>query len=104
MANIQRDLITRSDAAWYDGVTRTASRKDATGGTVTGLNFGDTVDVLQVFGDGTSRTLATVGNAVTRLGGANATLKFSTGTWTITDDLTIPSNVTCYIPQCRPIG
>lgn len=98
MANVQRGLITRNDVAWYDGVTRTDSRVDATGGTVTGLNFGDEVDVLQVFGSGTSRTLSSINDAISRLGGASATLLFSTGTWTITDNLTIPSTITCHIP------
>jgi hypothetical protein len=98
MADITRGKIIRDDAAHWDGVTRTASRVDATGGTVTGLNFGDEVDVLQVFGSGTSRTSTTISTAIGRLGGANATLLFSTGTWTITDDLTIPSNCTCHIP------
>ena len=98
MAVVERGQVIRDDVAWYDGVTRTASRKDATGGTVTGLNFGDEVDVLQVFGSGTNRTVSTINDAVTRLGGANATLRFSTGTWTIDSDLTIPSNCTSHIP------
>jgi len=34
MANIQRGKITRSDLALYDGVTKTDTRLDATGGTV----------------------------------------------------------------------
>jgi len=97
MANVQRGLITRNDVAFYDGVTRTASRVDASGGTVTGLNFSDEVDVLQVFGAGTSRTAAAMNDAVTRLGGATATLLFSTGTWTVDSNLTIPSTVTCHV-------
>ena len=99
MAEITRGQIIRDDVAWFDGVTRTASRVDATGGTVTGLNFGDEVDVLQVFGSGTSRSVTTINDAVARLGGANATLLFSTGTWTIDSNLTIPTNVTCKIPH-----
>ena len=99
MAEITRGQIIRDDVAWFDGVTRTASRLDATGGTVTGLNLGDEVDVLQVFGAGTNRTVTAINDAVTRLGGANATLLFSTGTWTIDSNLTIPSNVTCHIPS-----
>ena len=97
MAKIQRGLITRDDAAHWDGVTRTSSRVDATGGTVTGLNFGDSVDILQVFGSGTSRSVATINTAIGRLGGANATFLFSTGTWTIDADLTIPANVANHI-------
>ena len=98
MANVQRGLITRDDVAHWDGVTRTSSRVDATGGTVTGLNFGDAIDILQVFGSGTSRTVATINDAVSRLGGATATLLFSTGTWVIDADITIPSTITCHVP------
>jgi len=98
MGSVQRGLITRDDVAHWDGVTRTSSRTDATGGTVSGLNFGDEVDILQVFGSGTSRSVATITTAIGRLGGANATFLFSTGTWTIDADLTIPSNVSCHVP------
>ncbi len=98
MASVQRGLLSRDDVAHWDGVTRTTSRVDATGGTVTGLNFGDSVDVLQVFGDGTSRSEATINTAIGRLGGAAATFKFATGTWTIAANLTIPESITCYIP------
>ena len=98
MGSVQRGLITRDDVAHWDGVTRTSSRTDATGGTVSGLNFGDEVDILQVFGSGTSRSVATITTAIGRLGGANATFLFSTGTWTIDVDVTIPSNVSCHIP------
>jgi len=34
MANIQRGKILRSDLVLYDGVSRTDTRVDATGGTV----------------------------------------------------------------------
>ncbi|HEB29143.1 MAG TPA: hypothetical protein ENI05_15565 [Porticoccus sp.] len=97
MGNIQRGLITRDDIAWWDGITRTSSRVDATGGTVTGLNLGDAVDILQVFGDGSDRIKATIDAAISRGGSTNLTLLFSPGTWTIDDDLTIASNFSCYI-------
>ncbi len=99
MATIERGLLIRDDVAHFDGVTRTASRVDATGGTVTGLNFGDAVDVLQVFGGGTSRSASTISDAVGRLAGAAGTFLFSTGTWTIEASVTIPSTITCIIPQ-----
>lgn len=97
MADIQRGKIIRGDIALWDGSTKTASRPDATGGTITGLTLGDYVDVLQIFGGGTARTLSTVSDAINRLSGANVTLLFSTGTWAITDNLTIPSNFVCHI-------
>jgi len=104
MGSVQRGLITRDDVAHWDGVTRTSSRVDATGGTQTGLNFGDSVDILQVFGSGTSRSVATINTAIARLGGANATFLFSTGTWIIDADLTIPANVTIYVPFATTIS
>jgi len=97
MANVQRGLITRDDAAWWDGIARTSSRVDATGGTVTGLTFGEEIDILQVFGAGTSRTLAAINDAIARLSGANATLMFGNGTWVIDDNITIPSTVNCHV-------
>lgn len=98
MATIQRAAVQRGDLSLWDGVTKTASRFDATGGTVTGLTIGETVDVLQVFGSGTDRTRATIATAVSRLGSSRVSLLFATGTWSIDDDLTIPSNFSCQVP------
>ena len=98
MGAIVRGKIQRGDIALWDGATKTVSRVDATGGTVTGLTVGDSVDVLQVFGSGTSRTRGTIATATGTIGSTNTALLFSTGTWTIDDDLTIPSNFTCLVP------
>lgn len=98
MATIQRAGVQRGDLALWDGVTKTASRVDATGGTVTGLTVGEFVDVLQVYGSGTARTAATIATAVANIGGTRVTLLFSTGTWTIDANVTIASNFTCYFP------
>jgi len=97
MGAIVRGKIQRGDIALWDGATKTVSRVDATGGTVTGLTVGDSVDVLQVFGSGTSRTRGTIATATGTIGSTNTALLFSTGTWTIDDDLTIPSNFTCLV-------
>lgn len=98
MATITRGKILRSDLANWDGKNATASRVDATGGTVTGLAVGNDVDVLQVYGSGTNRTRATIVDAINAIGSSYATLVFAPGTWTIDDDLTIPANVTCRVP------
>jgi hypothetical protein len=99
MGSIIRSLITRLDLSLWDGVTRTVSRVDATGGTVTGITVGDFVDVLQVFGSGTDRTKTTIDSAKGFIGtGVNCTLMFATGNWTIDDDLTIPANFSVHIP------
>lgn len=95
---ITRGKILRADLAQWDGKTSTASRLDATGGTVTGLVLGNEVDVLQVYGAGTSRTRGTIADAITKISSSTATLVFAPGTWTIDADLTIPSNLSCHIP------
>ena len=99
MGSIIRGLLTRLDLALWDGVTKTVARVDATGGTVTGITVGDFVDVLQVFGAGTERTLATVNNAKGFIGTTpKCTLLFATGNWAITDSVTIPANFSVYVP------
>lgn len=96
---ITRGKIVRADLAQWDGRTITYSRIDATGGTVSGLAIGNEVDVLQVFGSGSSRTRGTIADAVQQIGStANVTLVFAPGTWSIDAALTIPSNLTCHIP------
>ncbi len=97
MGTIQRGKIIRDDLANWDGTTATASRADATGGTVTGLTIGNAVDVAQVYGSG-SRTLGAISAAVQSIGSTSVTLVFVPGTWAIDDDFTIPSNFTCHIP------
>src|SRR3990167_62796 len=98
MATVTRGKILRGDLANWDGKTATATRVDATGGTLTGLAVGNSVDVLQVHGAGTNRTRGTIASAVQTIGSTNVTLVFAPGTWTIDVSLTIPSNFTCHIP------
>lgn len=95
---IRRGKIIRADLALWDGQTSTYSRIDATGGTISGLALGDTVDVLQVYGSGTQRTRGSIAAAVQAIGSSKAILAFAPGTWTIDSDTTIPSNLTCQIP------
>ncbi len=96
---VTKGLLVRSDIAPYDGVNDTVTRRDSTGGTITSLPINDFVDVLQVYGNGVSRTFGTVKNCVNRIGSTrNRTLSFSPGTWVIDQDLTIGSNFTCYVP------
>ena len=98
MATVQRGFITRDDVANWDGKTKTSSRVDATGGTVTGLTVGDFVDVLQVFGDGTVYTVATINAMLNFIGASNATLLWATGTWVIDANVTIPITLANQIP------
>lgn len=98
MATIQKGQILRNDLNNWDGITKTASRIDSTGGTITGVKIGDAIDVLMVYGGGTNYTAATINDALASLSSTNATFIFATGTWTINADVTIPSNITCFVP------
>ena len=98
MATIKRAKILRADNALWDGKTKTATREDATGGTITGLTVGDFVDVLQVFGDGDTYTVATITSALNFIGtNSNVTLRWSSGTWVIDSNVTIPANLANHI-------
>lgn len=97
MTTVTRSKIIRADQSLYDGKTTTFSRLDASGGTTTGLRVNDDVDVLQVYGSGTAYTRGTIAAAVQSIGSSVATLVFAPGTWTIDDDLTIPSNMPCIV-------
>lgn len=101
MSTVTRGKILRSDLANWDGKTATATRPDATGGTITGLAIGNAVDVLQVFGDGDTGNMSagTIQNAIQVIGSTEVGLIFTPGTWTISSNLTIPENFTCYIPH-----
>ena len=95
---IVRGLIQKSDQLLWDGKTRTGTRLDATGGTITGNVVDYEVDVLEIFGNSISYTRGTISSAVQHIGASNVTLLFAPGTWTIDENLTIPSNFTCRIP------
>ena len=98
MGAVTRGKILRDDAALYDGKNSTATRLDATGGTITGLALNDFVDVLQVFGSGTSKTVGTIDAAVRFIGSTQKVcLLFGPGTWTIDADVTIPANLSNHI-------
>lgn len=96
---IKRGKLNRADLAHWDGRTATASRVDATGGTVTGLAFGNRVDVLQVYGSGTSRTVGTISAALQTIGSTKVTLEFAPGTWDISESISIPATITCVVPN-----
>lgn len=95
---IKRGKLIRGDLARFDGRNKTYSRKDASGGTVTGLVTDNSVDVLQVFGSGTSYTAATITQAINYIGTEQATILIAPGDWAITTSITIPSNISVLIP------
>ncbi len=98
MATIKRAKINRADQAHWDGKTKTVSRIDATGGTVTEQVVDDHVDVLQVYGDGSVYTVATIASALNFIGSSNATLLWAAGTWVIDSNVTIPATLANHIP------
>ena len=98
MTIVTKGKILRQDLELWDGVNKTAVRKDSTGGTVSGLVLGYEVDVLASYGNGENYTWQTINDCVRRIGSASVTLIFNPGTWTIDQDLTIGSNFTCRIP------
>lgn len=99
MTTATKGKILQNDIEYWNGVDNSASRKDSTGGTISGQPVGREVDVLAVYGRGTSYTRQTIVDCVNRIGSTNRTLVFAPGTWTIDDDLTIGSNFTCRIPN-----
>lgn len=99
MTSVIKGGIFRQDQFNYDGVDKNATRKDSTGGTVTGLKVGWEVDVLAAYGKFESYTRQTIVDCVNRIGSASATLVFNPGTWVIDDNLTIASNFACHIPS-----
>ena len=97
MTSIVRGKINRGDMAFWDGKNATSSRVDATGGSVSGLAINDFVDLLQVFGAGTSRTSGTCGTAIGFVGSVTCCFRFAPGAWVFTSNITFPSTVTCYV-------
>lgn len=98
MSIVTKGKIFRQDMEHWDGISKTANRKDSTGGTVSGLVVGHEVDVLATYGNGENYTWQTVNDCTRRIGSASCTLIFNPGTWTIDQNLTIGSNFTCRIP------
>ncbi len=98
MATVQRGKINRADQSHWDGKTKTVSRVDATGGTVTEQVVDDHVDVLQVFGGGDTYTVATITSALNFIGSSTATLMWATGTWVIDANVTVPNTLANTIP------
>ena len=97
MGAVIRGKIQKSDLLGYDGKNVTGTRIDATSGTITGLVADYEVDVLEQFGSSTTYSLGTISKAIQHIGSSNVALVFAPGTWTIDDDLTIPSNLPCHI-------
>lgn len=104
MATITKGFIAKSDFSLWDGKNATFSRNTVTGGSES-LNRVDWagVDILQVYGSGSSRTKATIDTALSAIGTTNAVQVFlSPGTWTIDADADYSSYTN--IMWCLPAG
>ena len=55
--------------------------------------FRSPVDILYVYGGGTVYTDATITAALTAIGSTMASIKLAPGTWTISNNITIPANI-----------
>ena len=77
----------------YDGVNETFERIDSTGGTQTINKVFTYVDVLNVYGNGVTRTRGVIEQAKRSVGSSKKLHFLFSGTWTIDDNLTIPSNI-----------
>ncbi len=99
MANtLTKSKMGRGDTVQYDGVSLTTTRSDGAGSSVTVVKMDDAVDVLMVYGSGTNRTSAVLQTALNAVGSSNVALSFAPGTWTISANVTVPSNVTMIVP------
>jgi hypothetical protein len=87
-----KSKIGSEDISLYDGVSGTFTRKTSTGGDVTLSKLGYEVDVAIAHGDGNT-TLTAINTAIAALGSLERVLVLRHGTWTISSNLTIPSNI-----------
>jgi hypothetical protein len=98
MTTVTKGRALREDLNQYDGINLVGTRRDSTGGYLTGVPIGDEVDLLMVYGSGSERNNQTIQNAVTAIGTRKATIKFAPGTWDINASVTVPANLTARIP------
>lgn len=99
MTTAYKSYIGAEDLSLWDGKIRTFTRGTSTGGTMTLNKLGVVVDILNLFGGGTAFTDATLSLALSHIGSTNATLVLTPGTWTLSNNVTVPLNITLFLPQ-----
>ena len=96
-ATVNKGLVGKEDVRHWDGVTDTFTRDSSTGGQVTLHKFDHVgVDVLQVYGDGSTCSMDAVKNAVSQIGTSRVvSLWLAPCAWVVTesDTVTVPSNI-----------
>lgn len=93
--------IGKQDIRYWDGKTPSFSRRTSTGGSLslTPVDAGGAIDILFAYGAGTARTLATLKAACQNIGTTtDAAILIAPGSWSITDDYTISSNIRILLP------
>ena len=83
--------------AWGGNATKTFARRTSDGGSVTLHRVHNFVDVLQVYGDGTTPAHTTLADAIVGIEGQECCIELAPGTWPVTANLTIPSTITVYL-------
>lgn len=96
MSELVRGFIGKEDIKYWDGVSDSFSRKTITGGYESLTRFdSDGVDILYAYGSGSSYTGGTIQSALSAIGSTNKIkLRLTRGTWIVSSDLTIGSNIT----------
>ena len=94
-----KTYIGGKDVKWWDGIARTFTRLISTGGNLTLNKIGAEVDVLEAYGDGDTYTDATLNKALSGIGTNACTIVLQPGTWTLSNDVTIPANVSLRMPK-----
>lgn len=91
--------IGRQDMSNWGGTTTKTFTRAKRGGTETLTQVGAMVDVLAVYGAGTSYTAATLQAAISAVGSASCAFLLNPGTWTVDVDLTFPTNIVLVCPK-----
>ncbi len=101
MTILYKGNLAPSDFKMWDGSSATTFSRDTDTGGAETLNrmSWSGIDILEVFGDKTNRNLATINSALERIGSSNSVAVWlSPGSWSITDDVTITSNINLIVP------
>jgi len=101
MGTVTKGKIGGQDIQHYGGdpSNTTFSRPNSTGGVDTLSQVGVCVDALAAYGaSAAAKNLTTLSAAVSAVGSGTAGILIAPGTWTVDDDLTVPSGVTLIFP------
>jgi hypothetical protein len=100
MGTLTKGLIGEQDfSRWLGNSAKTFNRPTSTGGEITLNKIGVEVDALISFGSGSAYTWDTLNSAIGSISTNQCVLILRPGTWTVTDDLTIPSTMVLRCPK-----